>query len=717
MKRLTTLLAMGVFGLFLAGVAQATQYPPGPGGTCTDTLTLYDVRVQPAGACQPASGDTVYGIKGIVTGFDKDFSPYGFFIQMAGSGSWKGTQVFTGATNYFNSVPSSPTGGNLQLGDQIIMYGRRLEFRDGTELTDFDNIQGTDDIIVRRDTPTNVGVPDYYVGDVHQFNWVPGLSGVLAEQWEGMLVKIRGPLTVGRIAGAGVGSRSMLIASASFPGDTAAIDGFTLSNIPALTVGTPIDSVQGILYQTQINSISSYRILMRNSGDLFAAAPPNVVEAYPIADNQLRVLFDRPLDPTDAVMTLHYTLSDLGSVDTATLEAGNQNVVLGITPNNPRGVSTTLTVTGVKSSSGLPMPGSQNRTFIMGVLKLSEVQYADDAGLLEVPCHDRTRYSTPTGGNGTRLTYMGTVVGKFGTSLYYLSDGETNPDSLRGGMSVYAPPAPLTIGNKYMIAGQVQEFDGIGAQIAAGETEGAPSVYVKDLGAGTIPPPRVKTIATLSDTTCDTARNLVTGEDYEGMLVQLQAVVTTENRTAGQSFFVAGPNPYWSSTADRSGRGAATARVTAAYGDTLLISNSNDAYSFASDSAYYVTVTGVMSFRNASTHPYRLLPRSDADIQVLGPVGVTLVEPLELSFAVSPNPSTTPTLSFTLPTAEKVELSVFDLAGRRVADVLRGQLPAGRYQREWNRRADNGGTVGAGMYFFRLRVGDQTRFQRAVLLK
>jgi predicted extracellular nuclease len=263
-----------VVGLCIVAAPQAAQYPPGPGGACTDTLTLHDIRVQPAGACHPASGDSVYGVRGVCIGFDKIATAYTFYIQQAGSGpggtgSWQGAEVFTGTTNYFDPVPGSPSGGNLQLGDQIVFYGRLTEFNGRTRLTDFDNTQSTDDLIIRRDTPASVALPPFYVGDVHQFNWVPSISGNLAEQWEGMLVKLRGPLSVVRTAGTGVGTRAMLIGSSSFPADTAAIDGFSLSNIPALPVGTVIDSVQGILTQTIIAGVPSYRILMRDSGDLF----------------------------------------------------------------------------------------------------------------------------------------------------------------------------------------------------------------------------------------------------------------------------------------------------------------------------------------------------------------------------------------------------------------------------------------------------------------
>jgi hypothetical protein len=681
------LFGLGLALLLGASVAGAAQYPPGPTGTCTDTLTVVDVQIEPAGVCAPASGDTVYGVKGIVTGFDAVPTSFAFWIQQPGAGPWKGVQVFTGGTNYNAAVPGTPTGGNLVLGDQVIVYGRKLEFNGVTEMGDFDNSQSTNDIIIRRDSPTTAPVPSFYVGDVDQFNWVPALA-TNGEPYEGMLVKLRGPLTVGRIAGPGVGSRTMLVTQAGFPGDTAAIDGFSLTNITALPVGSVIDSAQGILHQAIINGVSSYRILMRDANDFFAASPPNLLDAYPISNTQIRLRFDTKLTTSTAQNTANYELASFGTVNAAVLEGDQLHVVLTITSGTVRGQNETVTAkTGITSISGRPMTANQNRTFVLGLLKLSEVQYQDPTGLGETPCHDRSRYTTPLGGNGTRVAYTGICVAAY-PPLYYLTDGESHPDSLRGGMSVYAPLAAMTVGRRYQFAGQIQEFDGISTTIPDGETEGVATVYQVDLGPATLPAPRTGTVATFVDSTCDVAGTLKTAEDYEGMLVKLPYVRVTENRTAGQSFLVA----------------------TIGSPDTMLISNNNDSYTYAADSAHTVSVTGILTFRNGNFR-WRITPRSDADILDHGlNVGVTPTAQT-LSFTVTPNPGRTPKVAFTLPAEADVDLSVFDLSGRRVSQIVHGKLPAGTYSQNWKR-----GTSGAGMYFFRLRVGDETRIERAVVL-
>src|SRR5262249_32708319 len=158
-------------------------------------------------------------------------------------------------------------GGNVFYGDLLAVDGRSLEFNGLTELTDFDNNQSTNDIIIRRISAHNP-FPPYHVGTPLELDWVPNWTSANGtsnqEPWEGCLVKVRGPLKCGRTLGTGIGSRSMLVCA---PGglDSIAVDGFSLTNVAALTVDAPIDSVQGVLSQVLITGVASYRILLRNT--------------------------------------------------------------------------------------------------------------------------------------------------------------------------------------------------------------------------------------------------------------------------------------------------------------------------------------------------------------------------------------------------------------------------------------------------------------------
>src|SRR6267378_3954561 len=91
----------GVLLLLCAAVTAqaAAKYPPGPGGTCPDTLTIIKCENTLA-ACHPAILDTVWGVGGIITGFDDKPGAYAVYFQTSGGGQFTGIQAFTGAFNY-----------------------------------------------------------------------------------------------------------------------------------------------------------------------------------------------------------------------------------------------------------------------------------------------------------------------------------------------------------------------------------------------------------------------------------------------------------------------------------------------------------------------------------------------------------------------------------------------------------------------------------------
>jgi hypothetical protein len=87
-------------------------------------------------------------------------------------------------------------------------------------------------------------------------------------------------------------------------------------------------------------------------------------------------------------------------------------------------------------------------------------------------------------------------------------------------------------------------------------------------------------------------------------------------------------------------------------------------------------------------------------------------------FSAFPNPfRRSLTVRFDLETPVDVNVAVFDLAGRRVT-VLRDEvLPAGTYEAAWDARDTRGRKVRPGVYFIRVRRGDQVAARRAVYLE
>lgn len=88
-----------------------------------------------------------------------------------------------------------------------------------------------------------------------------------------------------------------------------------------------------------------------------------------------------------------------------------------------------------------------------------------------------------------------------------------------------------------------------------------------------------------------------------------------------------------------------------------------------------------------------------------------------LAFAHGPNPARDGgTMRFRLGAPGRATLEVFDLAGRRVARLADGVLPAGEHAVAWTRHDDAGRRVGAGVYLARLRTAQGTRTLHVVLV-
>ena len=715
-KLVTTLLGITLFACTANAQILKYKYPQGPPyRTCPDTLRIYDVQ-QPdttIAPCHPAnyapaSGDTVLGVKGIITGFDAKPSAFAFYIQNSQGGPFTGVQAFTGASNY-NGFPF-----NFNIGDSVAVYGTTQEFpttNGTTEIEGPDVVQSTNDIIVRKISSGNP-LPPYEIHTTASMNWIP--SGG-QEQWEGALVRIRGSLRVGRTSTQGgrpgLPTNSFLVVSVAAPSDSVLIDGNTLTTFTPPGVGTLIDSLQGIVNQGTSGSpvFSSYRIQIRDSDDLFGPFATSLSDAYPISDSftgpqqgqrdgpramgtsntTVRLDFGRRVDVATAEIESKYSLAsgvDGSTVDLATVQPGGRAVLLDITSVRVDGDVETVTAAGIGSESCPScLMSTQSRTFINGVLDVVQVQAAHKDSLAGSVCTDRSKYAGIGTGVGTRLTVRGVGVGQFG-SLQYIEDAN---GAERSGCSIFGPSSAVVLGDEYLVAGQIQEF--------GGETEIVNNVFLQNLGTVGLPPIVVnKNVLTVTDSTCDAAQNIDNGEEKEGMLIKLVDLRVAEKRTLGQSFFAAGP--------------------CCAFNDTILVSNLNGVLNSVTppDSGSIVDVTGILHFANGT---FRLCPRNGADIFVHAyPTGVGDGRSDRVEFSAFPNPARSTRINFSLPRRDHVELGVYDVLGRRVAVLARGVLPAGPYSKQWEGLDDSGRRVGPGVYFLRLRVGQEVFKIRSVKL-
>ncbi|MFC1572997.1 FlgD immunoglobulin-like domain containing protein [Candidatus Eisenbacteria bacterium] len=83
-----------------------------------------------------------------------------------------------------------------------------------------------------------------------------------------------------------------------------------------------------------------------------------------------------------------------------------------------------------------------------------------------------------------------------------------------------------------------------------------------------------------------------------------------------------------------------------------------------------------------------------------------------------PNPFTRTTLfGYHLDEAGNVKIDIFDSSGRRICELLYGQMPAGSGSVTWDGRDEAGRRVCPGTYFCRLGMGGDVASERTIVLE
>lgn len=83
-----------------------------------------------------------------------------------------------------------------------------------------------------------------------------------------------------------------------------------------------------------------------------------------------------------------------------------------------------------------------------------------------------------------------------------------------------------------------------------------------------------------------------------------------------------------------------------------------------------------------------------------------------------PNPFNPTTLiSYDLPEASQVSMTVYDMMGRQVKSLVQEFQPAGNHSVIWNATNDNGDLMSGGMYFYQIRAGLFQKTHKMILLK
>jgi len=75
------------------------------------------------------------------------------------------------------------------------------------------------------------------------------------------------------------------------------------------------------------------------------------------------------------------------------------------------------------------------------------------------------------------------------------------------------------------------------------------------------------------------------------------------------------------------------------------------------------------------------------------------------------------TISFELPAAADVALTIYNLQGQVVRTLVRGASSAGVHSLIWDARDEAGMAVPTGIYYYRLRTGNQVLTRKLLLAK
>ena len=116
---------------------------------------------------------------------------------------------------------------------------------------------------------------------------------------------------------------------------------------------------------------------------------------------------------------------------------------------------------------------------------------------------------------------------------------------------------------------------------------------------------------------------------------------------------------------------------------------------------------------------------ADSNIFTLNTAYLTGVEDVSQLPAVTglnncyPNPfNPMTTLEFSLAKNSRVDLAVYDLKGRLVHHLIKGEaMTAGVHDATWRGRNQSGAEVAGGVYLFRLKIGTAVFNQRVTLIK
>jgi hypothetical protein len=136
---------------------------------------------------------------------------------------------------------------------------------------------------------------------------------------------------------------------------------------------------------------------------------------------------------------------------------------------------------------------------------------------------------------------------------------------------------------------------------------------------------------------------------------------------------------------------------------------------------YLIDRDGNVAYFNTEYDPVTMLALVDSLINPETSVEDEAGDPLPKKFELRgnyPNPFNGATgISFYVPSSGFVKVTVFDLLGRKVAEVFEGEVSAGEKTVTWNPGGTGSDDLNSGIYFYRIKFGERFLNGKMVYLK
>lgn len=623
-------LAMGVLCVLMSSAVAAAGWAPGV--------------VDPIGGYSPAraagSVSQYAEIVGVVTAVDRIGPTYGFFVQTDGTQPLTGFHINTAGWNHCGALydPMSP---DLTVGDSVRVAGMFENTTFGREFRGMSGAEWIDDVAITRLGRAST-FPSPLSRSPAQVNYIGALSQSQARQYEGMLVQVDGPLRVARLNPFRSDWSQALLVSAVAPSESILVDGGALCRYGADALNTIVDGVRGVLlgtieYDSFGSALPTYVILIRGHSDVddrSVALAPRLVDAFAMAPDTFRVVFNRPMDFSSCEVGSAYALNSFRPIVTAAMLDSLSVAV--VSAGDPPGCTLDgVTVSGVLSARGVPMSVASTRAFAPLPMTVECLQARSGVD----GCGDVSSFARPDD-EPTRVTLEAVVVDTVG-SYYWLEDSLGGP---RRSIFIQNPPNLLPPGHRVKLVGRVQElgFNTVLTEVDRVSVSSLAAVSSRlDLAAETLTP-----------ATCQAPLEVHIAEDFESCQVDLGYVRCKTAAIPGNPYFIVTP------LSDSASVG-------------VIVTNPFGASAFAAPAGSTVSVRGVLGQLDETTYVVTPLHADDLRFHGLN-VGVH-TPPMgtrgPIHARVLRNATLRPALELGSGEAgpERVSIEFFDVAGRSAA--------------------------------------------------